>query len=301
MTNLGGAFVLPDLSSAFGELEAFSGEICLPCVGACDGEMSFLCMESQTGHVVLGDALPSIDSDVQPLAMHVEPSGMFELPCFDSQQEMPSQSGETPCTCLPEVDAQIPLQEKQRATRKRKPPAPRPSYLRCDAENDLGQISSKYGADLVQVPVEWLDMQKAFSLLTSLNILVWTVSGIGQGLKLSSSVFLLEIFAGCGNLTRAATEAGFSCGPSIDIIPAFGGGHVFDLRTPAGRQLVWALIVVLKPMWIHCGFPCTFWSTLAHCTRTRDEVINERTRLEELVYIFSPSRLLYGKRMLAAM
>ena len=27
MTNLGGAFVLPDLSSAFGELEAFSGEI----------------------------------------------------------------------------------------------------------------------------------------------------------------------------------------------------------------------------------------------------------------------------------
>ena len=61
---------------------------------------------------------------------------------------------------------------------------------------------------------------------------------------------------------------------------------MFDLRTPAGRQLVWALIVVLKPMWIHCGFPCTFWSTLAHCTRTRDEVINERTRLEELVYIF---------------
>ena len=39
-------------------------------------------------------------------------------------------------------------------------------------------------------------------------------------------------------------------------------------------------------MWIHCGFPCTFWSTLAHCTRTRDAVINERTRLQELVYIF---------------
>ena len=180
MTNLGGPFVLPELSSAFGELEAFSGKISSPCVEACSGQMSLPCVESHSGHVVLGAALPSIDSDFQPLAKHVEPSGTFTLPCFDSQQEMPSQSGETACTCLPEVDAQILLQVKQRAKRKRKASAPLPSYLRFDAENDLSQISSKYGADLVQVPTEWLDMQKAHSLLTSLNILVWTVSGIGQ-------------------------------------------------------------------------------------------------------------------------
>ena len=104
-------------------------------------------------------------------------------------------------------------------------------------------------------------------------------------MKFDSPLFLLEMFAGCWRLTRAAIEVGYSCVPSIDILPAFGGSHVFDILTSAGRQVVWALIVVLKPMWVHCGYPCTFWSSLAHCTRTRSEVNNERTRLQELDFI----------------
>ena len=88
MTNLDGACVLPELGSAFGELEAFSGEIHLPCVESSAGDMSLPFMQS---HVDFGEALPSIESDFQPLAMHVEPAGMFELPCFESREEMPSQ------------------------------------------------------------------------------------------------------------------------------------------------------------------------------------------------------------------
>ena len=65
--------------------------------------------------------------------------------------------------------------------------------MRCEAEHDLGQISLKYGADLIQVLVEWLHFQTAHSLLTSFNIIVWTVSGTGQALKLDSHVFGLEI------------------------------------------------------------------------------------------------------------
>jgi hypothetical protein len=211
---------------------------------------------------------------------------------------------ETACTCLPEVTFHNSPNQKRGQKRQRKAhaPAARPSYLRCEAENDLGQISSKYGADLIQVPAVWLDLQKPFSLLTPLNILVWTVSGTGQVLKFDSPVFLLDIFVGRWHLTRAAIEAGYFCGPSIDILPAFGGSHVFDILTSAGRQAVWALIVVLKPMWVHCGYPCTFWSSLAHCTRTRNVLNNERTRRQELVFIFLffRSRLRYIKRMLAA-
>ena len=244
MPNLGGAFALPDLQSAFGEFQACVGEVALP--------------RGELGHVDLPvcasitTALPLVDLDCQPLATHAEQEEMFELPCID-QAETPRrslrcQSMETACTCLLEATFQNSPNQKRGQTRQRKArsPAARPSYLRCEAENDLGQISSKYGADLIQVPAEWLDLQKAVSLLTSLNILVWTVSGAGQVLKFDSPLFLLEIFAVCWRLTREAIEVGYSCVPSIDILPAFGGGRVFDILTSAGRQVVWALIVVLK-------------------------------------------------------
>ena len=65
---------------------------------------------------------------------------------------------ETACACLPEVTFQNSPNQKRGEKRQRKAraPAARPSYLRCEAENDLGQISLKYGGDLIQVLVEWL-------------------------------------------------------------------------------------------------------------------------------------------------
>ena len=61
---------------------------------------------------------------------------------------------ETASTCLPEVTfPNSPNQKRGQKQRQRKArvPVARPSYLRREAENDLGQISLKYGADLIQV------------------------------------------------------------------------------------------------------------------------------------------------------
>ena len=54
---------------------------------------------------------------------------------------------------------------------------------------------------------------------------------------------------------------------------------------PEGRRVVWAMLVIFRPMWVHLGFPCTFWSPMAHLTRNQDVSINEETRLQELVFI----------------
>ena len=63
-------------------------------------------------------------------------------------------------------------------------------------------------------------------------------------MKFDSHVLFLEICVGCWHLARAAIEVGYSCGPSIDLLPAFGGSHVFDIWASAGRHVVWALIIV---------------------------------------------------------
>ena len=122
---------------------------------------------------------------------------------------------ETASKCLPEVTFPNCPNQKHGQTRRRKARAlvARPSYLRCEAENDLGQISLKYGADLMQVPVEWLDLHNAHSLLTSLKITALTVNGTRQVVKFDSCVFFLEICVGRWRLTRAAIEGGYYCGP----------------------------------------------------------------------------------------
>ena len=190
MPNLGGAFALPDLQSAFGEFQGRVGEDVLPQVEMGHVDLP-VCASTTT-------ALPLVDLDYQPLATDAEQKDMFELPCVD-QAETPRRSlrchsMETASTCLPEVTFPNCPNQKQGQTRRRKARAlaARPSYLRCEAENDLGQISLKYGADLMQVLVEWLDLQNAHSLLTSLKITVLTVSGTRQVLKFDSHVFFLE-------------------------------------------------------------------------------------------------------------
>ena len=106
---------------------------------------------------------------------------------------------ETASTCLLEVTVpNCPNQKQgQKRLRKARALAARLSYLWCEAEHDLGQISLKYGADLMQVLVEWRDLQNAHSLLTSLRITVLTVSGARQVLASDTRVFFLEICVGC--------------------------------------------------------------------------------------------------------
>ena len=52
-----------------------------------------------------------------------------------------------------------------------------------------------------------------------------------------------------------------------------------------GRKVLWALLAVATPFWVHVGFPCTFWRQLAHMARNRTDMQNEETRLQELVFI----------------
>ena len=148
-------------------------------------------------------------------------------------------------------------------------------YLRTSALLDLPTIAIMFGADLLSVPTSWLDEANARQLIAACGIVSTVVM----------QWFLLEIFAGCGHLSQASREAGLATGPSIDKLPADGRNFVTDLLTPEGRRIVWAMLVIFRPMWIHLGFPCTFWSRMAHMTRNQDIHSNEQTRLQELVFI----------------
>lgn len=249
--------------------------------------------ECECGVVVdnsVSHILPFVGSHDQPLAS-IKGGDLCSLPAVETQANLAEPSD---ALSLPQV-AQRAFAKQRSKKRRRVLPQIRPPCLRPEANADLPQIASMYGADLIDVPSSWMSVENALHLLTSMSILIWTAHGTAQVLQCESHVFLLELFAGCWHLTHASIEAGYPTGPSVDILPAFGGGSTFDILTPAGRQLVWALLICLQPQWVHCGYPCTFWSPLAHCTRKRSGLANEKTRLESLVYIrFFHSRFACG-------
>ena len=69
MPNLGGAFALPDLQSAFGEFQGRVGEDVLPQVEMGHVDLP-VCASTTT-------ALPLVDLDYQPLATDAEQNDMF--------------------------------------------------------------------------------------------------------------------------------------------------------------------------------------------------------------------------------
>ena len=285
-----------DLSSAFGDEIKGECQFELPDVDGCS-----LVLSSAFGDEIKGDCqyeLPDVLSwdelpDVDNLQNHAKPQIMTDV----------SQETSHELHYLPSLDThtvKCVIKQKRKERRKRATTS-KPTYLRNNAFDDLQDIACMYGSDLIDVPQEWLDVDIARSMLVSLGILVWTVDETLKPLDCQAQIFLLEVFAGCWHLTRACIESGYRAGPSIDILPAFGGGHQFDLLTSASRRVVWAILVCLRPMWMHSGYPCTFWSSLAHCTRNRDETLNEKVRKRELVYIFSHGRLPIGRYDRAAM
>ena len=149
--------------------------------------------------------------------------------------------------------------------------------LRPHASDDLEMLSHVYGADLgacdtSRLPSDWLDIKLAHQLLAE------------AGLS-TEALDVLEVYAGTANFTAACKFLGLRVGPPIDIKPAFGSGRSWDLLQPKFRRLLWALVVVCKPKWLHSGFPCTFWTSLAHCTRRRSPEEDDATRLRELVHL----------------
>jgi hypothetical protein len=147
-------------------------------------------------------------------------------------------------------------------------------YMRTNANNDIPQLAKRYGSDLEELPGFWLETKVASRLVQASHIC-------------KGGVFLMEVFAGCANLTRAAQDAGLRVAPSIDILatPAAGGIGSVNLLTASGRQLVWSLLILNSPQWVHVAYPCTFWSEMAHWNRSATPDMNEHTRLEQMVFI----------------
>ena len=166
-------------------------------------------------------------------------------------------------------------------------------YMRTQALDDVSNIAAMYGSDLFGLlPVaEWLDLREARRLLDNSRGKQWWYrlgkEGTMESFGLGDSVDLMEIFSGCGHLTCVAAKGGLKVGPSVDWRPGLGHADacVLDLRSASDRRIVWALIVVLSPAWLHLGFPCTFWVAISHWTRTRDLQANEASRLEALMFI----------------
>ena len=176
-------------------------------------------------------------------------------------------------------------------------------YLRCEAMADIRVVADIYGKDLLDVPPEtsFLDLRQALAILDSIPASFWRHCLDKQGnLKLDTVddiIHFLEMFSGCGHLTLAAARNGLRVDPSIDKLPGIGHapGFSIDIRKLADRKIVWALLIVLNPLWIHMGFPGTVWGGIAHWTRrrVRDLERNEGSRLEALVYIIFSRQLVY--------
>lgn len=174
-------------------------------------------------------------------------------------------------------------------------------YLRTSAFSDIPAIAQLYGADLAGTcpDPQWLDAHEARSFLANLPQTYWWHLDAKGELKtfcLERAVDFLEIFSGCGHLTLGAAQSGLRVGPSIDKCPGAGHPDTFavDIRQAHDRRIVWALVCLLMPLWIHVGFPCTFWVAIAHWTRRRDLDRNERARKEALVFIiFARQIVLY--------
>ena len=211
----------------------------------------------------------------QPLA--VDADGLpYALPAMPYEDDNHSQ-----CV-LPSIDPPTPPSAPRRKRARRRYELghgetiwDRP-HLRTNTLADIPEISAKYGSDLLHEdpPPEWVDRAKCKALLNSLSIAFATLPW-----------FLLEIFAGCARLTEVAKSLGLAVGPPVDIDPAIGGGMSYNLLSRECRKVVWALIVIGVPAWVHVGFPCTFWSQMAHFTRRDCPEVDENTRLENLVFI----------------
>ena len=150
----------------------------------------------------------------------------------------------------------------------------------CTAD-DLRRVAARFGedlacADLYALPYDWLSLPSAKRFL------------IGEGVS-SEKIDVLEVYAGSARWSRACEAAMLRAGLShgVDIL----SGDQWDLTTKGARRLLWAMIVVCDPKWVHSGFPCTFWSTLAHCNRKSTTGEEEESRTCALVHVILTCQL----------
>ena len=218
----------------------------------------------------------------------------FSCSCSDSSHLEPAVGGKS------KRKREVLVEQARRLASKSIPWRSLP-YLREAALADIRVVAKLYGDDLLDIsPGEsFLNLREARELLESIPASRWRHCLNKQGelrpAAIGNSVDVLEIFSGCGHLTLGAARQGLQVGPSIDKRPGIGHDNAFsiDIKKASDRKLVWALVMVLCPRWIHCGFPCTFWVAIAHWTRIRDLDKNEVDRMESLLYITFSRQLVY--------
>jgi len=140
---------------------------------------------------------------------------------------------------------------------------------------DLPRVAARFGedlacADLDALPSAWPGLPSARRVLT------------GAGVS-PEKIDVLEVYAGSARWTWACEAARLrtSLSHGVDIL----AGDQWDLTAEGGRQMLWAVIVVCAPKWVHSGFPCTFWSVLSHANPNKSIGEREESRTCALVHV----------------
>ena len=149
---------------------------------------------------------------------------------------------------------------------------------RVNAGDDLAMVADLFGGDLRDVtmpasggsvPSAWFNYDACVEVLRE--------HGINP-----ARIDALEVYAGCANWSSACRFVGLLVGVPIDN--KYNKTR-WNLLSAKWRRVLWAIVVVCQPRWIHSGFPCTFWVKLAHLTRKKSQQQNEADRLREMVHI----------------
>ena len=176
------------------------------------------------------------------------------------------------------------------------------SAWRANAYDDLPRIGSLYGQDLVTCPPHWQNEQEAREYLKRKEIRVPTHDGgsVCWTRDSNGTWGFWEVYSGCSNATEAfisPASGGGVAGPPVDKIPSrWANLPVFDVFKVECRRLIWSLLVVFAPLWLHTAPPCTFWSTLSRRNNKRTYSENERLRLEALVHLIFSVQLCQYQR-----
>ena len=162
--------------------------------------------------------------------------------------------------------------KKKRLTDKTMP------WWRVNAGDDLAMVADLFGGDLGDVtmpasggsvPSAWFNYDACVEVLRE--------HGINP-----ARIDALEVYAGCANWSSSCRLVGLLVGVPIDN--RFNKTK-WNLLSAKWRRVLWAIVVVCQPRWIHSGFPCTFWVRLAHLSRKKSQQENEADRLREMVHI----------------
>jgi len=151
-------------------------------------------------------------------------------------------------------------------------------------------LAQRFGSDLLSVPEAWLDHKKAEALLKEHGLQLPAAGGNLREWIRGEQVMFWEVYSGSGNATRAflASASGEqkAAGPPVDMVrEAWPGLPSWNVLLPSVRQLLWAIMSVCKPMWVHCAPPCTFWSSLSRRTNHRSQATDEDLRLQALAHL----------------